>query len=475
MGPWDRPYPWSGSPESSRCVPFESQAYQIGPHFNLASFWNSIAPKGRNGRGHKNSMPSISLSVQQTDVKLGKRRRPSASGAPDSSRLNTTPSSESRRANQRAADDQKSTKTRAATTSRDSLDRAGDTLFSSIGVEHGQPYQSGNKCDLCRQPFETEEALLLAHLSRHFHELEGSLSCQRCQISFSHQGDLEWHMHSTEHKNDLYRPISRSPLGQKSSSTEEDRFKFCVRLRKWEQAQLHFHSRTIDDLSKEKNDKPHTRSKSLPPTTRKPLDSLEWSIRPESFDDSPSLSTDEDETITIKAASWSTEQTLLSLQQRIRDLMEQVLPDPPEDQDTPYSEFCETHSLPGSPEQLSKDDTLARVNRAISEPPYRTCGTGDWANRTNPYGGPDTNTPSHAAWNAASYAVGQKRANIDRDSGGWNDDEEDENGGLQPRKRKKGPKTATEVEKRFPCIYHVGEPEQFKTDTTRYPHISNMS
>lgn len=485
IGAWDRPWPCSISPELSRCLPLELQSYPGGPHIDLVSFWNSIAPKPRNASGHKDYMqtrPSFSLSVQPP-INVRKRRRSSAaprrldvgrnieegrqkdSGAATTSDRLQTP--------QLPVDNHKAhTLTNGPVP--DTFSRAGDTLFSLIGVENGHPYDTRNRCDLCRVPFETDEAALLAHLARHFKELEGSLSCQRCQIPFSHHGDLKLHLQSKEHQNNVYcLASSAGPLQSDNHLSSPDaRFRFCVRLRKWEQAQLHFHSRTIENLSNERQSKPSARSCSLPPRKRKPLESWEATGLLDAACDSHVSLGNQDGTVTSGSMTSTTEQTLQSLQQRIRDLMELVVPGSPDEQDTPYSEFCDTHSLPGSPEQaLSRDEVASKTNRARSEPPQRSCYNGE---RTAA-GSHDTPNNSAiqlgGAWSGASQGVSQKRSSDSSNPEEYYDGNDDGSERLQPKKRKTAP---TEATKRFPCIYHVGEPVQFKDDKTRYLHISNM-
>jgi hypothetical protein len=167
--------------------------------------------------------------------------------------------------------------------------------------------------------------------------------------------------------------------------------------------------------------------------------------------------------------------TLYSLQRRIRDLMEQFQPNTPNEQATPYSEFCDSHSLPGSPEQLSKDGSEVKVDRALSEPPLRTSRVGDGPKQAALYyASGNGHGTAGGVWNSASPVQGQKRGSDGRDFGEWGEDDASGNGSLQPKKRKTANGNFTEVDKRFPCIYHIGDPGQFKNDVARHRHISNM-
>lgn len=475
MGGWGGPCLWSTSPENTICLPMDLQSYQSGPLFDLTSVWNSVSPRGRNA----SSMlvkPAFSLSIQPSETHGRKRRRSSAERRKDDRRPGvkaSAPSATPLPAIKGPVEHRKPRQPTRPTAPGDNHSRAGDTLFSSIGVDNGRPYETKNICDLCRQPFETEEAPLLAHLSNHFHELEGSLSCKKCQITFAHHGDLEWHLQSTEHTDNVYASENGSITHASRPRLEDARFKFCVRLRKWEQAQLHLHERTIEDLSQTRARKSGLRSTSLPPRERKPVESLVSSPHQQPTVDSHVSSQCDRKMAVTDSAESTTEGTLYSLQQRLRDLMEKVQPPLPEEQDTPYSEFCDGHSLPGSPEEMPKDEMAAVVDRAMSGQPDRL-SRGDYAKQAGA-GYPDSSGSSTAGmgWSFGSHSQGQKRASDGRLSGQWQEDEADENDNLQPKKRKMAAGPA-EVEKRFPCIYYVGNPVQFKSDATKYQHISNL-
>ena len=479
----------------------ESQPYQGGPYLNLQSFWNSIVPRTRDAPPSRDSMrPSFQLSVQSAVTKPRRRRR-SAPRSQDILRIPETPAQQRpNHLNDAACAQPLDTIEQPAplpvlVLGSNTTTASADTLFSSIASKSGQPYEPKNLCDLCRQPFEAEEDDLYKHLSRHWSELVGSLSCDRCQILFSHKGDLQWHLRSTEHRDGT----GASLVG------------FSVRLRKWEQAQLRLHSQTIDKLLQSRSNQPPSRSSSVPPSKRKPLDSVtgEAESSARSYSESCKLVTDGSDHVTdyehngaldsqfLRAnmdteldaveprSSWNDfasrgavcreHATLRSLQQRIRNLMEQFQPTTPNEQATPYSEFCDSHSLPGSPEQLSKDSSDTKVDRALSEPPLHTSRVGDGTKQAAPYyaSGNDHGV-SGGVWNSESPGQGQKRGSDGRDFGQWEDDDGSGNGGLQPKKRKTANGNFDEVEKRFPCIYHIGDPMQFKTHVARHRHISNM-
>lgn len=491
IGLWDKPWAWSASHGPVGCIPIEPQHYQSGPYINLQSFWSSIAPRTRESRGSMRLQPSFALSVQPNVTKPRKRRR----SAPRSQGNRRTPETPTQlhRPNETGFSQPEETVEQPTAASRepvlggDTTSAASDTLFSSIASESGQPYDSKNLCDLCRLPFEAKEDALHGHLSKHLRELGGLLSCDKCNISFSHMGDLKWHLQSAEHR-DITDDTRRSTS--------------CFRLRNWEQAQLLLHSQTIDKLYQSRSKLPPRRPASVPPRPRKPLDSVtigESSARFQSK--SSNLVTDDDHVDTVNnplsdaainteldvtevrtSRDDSTDQgvvsqehmALHSLQRRIRDLMEQIHPTSPDEQATPYSEFCDSHSLPGSPEQLSKDGSETKVDRALSEPPLRTSLAGEGPKQTAPYyaSGNGYGT-SGVVWNSTSSGQGQKRGSDGRDFGQLGEDDGDGNGTLQPKKRKTAGGNS-EVEKRFPCIYHIGDPVQFKTDVARHRHISNM-
>lgn len=491
----------------------EPPPYQGGPYINLQSFWNSIAPRTRDVPASRSSTrPSFLLSVQPAVTKPRKRRR-SAPRSQDSRRTALTPEIQPQQVPHHPHDtaspqSQKTVEQPAASLETvlgsNTTTAPVDILFSSLAPESGQPYDSKNLCDLCRQPFEADEDALYKHLSQHLRELGGSLSCNKCQILFSHEGDLQWHFRSVEHRD----------------GTDASRVGFCVRLRKWEQAQLRLHSQTIDTLLQSRSNQAPSRSSSVPPRKRKPLDAAipdaesivrchGKSLNPAAddvlklvTDDERNPVTDDGQTDAIdnppSRAAMDTEldkveirtpqddstnggqasreqATLYSLQRRIRDLMEQFQPNTPNEQATPYAEFCDSHSLPGTPEQLSKDGSDAKVDRALSEPPLRTSRAGDGTKQVAPY---DRSSNGHStsggAWSSVSPCQGQKRGSDGRDCGQWEEEDGSGNGGLQPKKRKTANGNSTDMEKRFPCIYHIGDPVRFKTDVARHRHISNM-
>lgn len=264
IGLWDKPWVWSTSHGPAGCMPLESQG---GPCFNMQSFWNSIAPRTRHAAPPCGGSirPSFQLSVQPAASKPRKRRR-SAPRAQDNQRTPEPPATQPHHLKDAASSQPVDTVDRPAAclapvlgnSASDATITSADPLFSSIASEKGQPYEPKGLCDLCRQPFEAEEDALYKHLSQHWSELVGSLSCDKCQTLFSHKGDLRWHLQFAEH-GDVTCDTSRIEV---------------VRLRKWEQAQLRLHSQTIDKLLLRRSHQSSARSSSVPPRERKPFDSV---------------------------------------------------------------------------------------------------------------------------------------------------------------------------------------------------------
>lgn len=520
---WDRPPElWPGAlPVAStpdRCAPLESFNCQSVRYFDLQSVWNSIAPRSQTPRRLMQNRPALEL-VQPAEIepkkrRISKPRSPVDQQKPAPNLSKHAPIDLSRplepveppSAFQQPHGTLSSDGEPAISTSSSSrLPRFPDTLFSSTASERGVPYDPSNLCDLCRQPFEANEDALYTHLSRHLRELGGTFSCNQCQISFSHVGDLRWHIQDTSCSGSRHRLEARDSPGHFPPGVDDERrFKFCMELRNWEQAQMNLHSQTIEYLYRSRSTRTPRRSASLPPRKRVPLDqfdsheptgSLKSNIPSKSLDDvnnGTSFTSIDDHMsgvepkdnnpyrfVTVDQSDSNTRWTVYSLQRRILDLMEKIQPGSPEDsdQDTPYSEFCDSHSLPGSPEQLSKDTTQGgspMADRALSEPPKRRTALVDDSIRTMAYYPDGTSGAGgiSGAWDCGA-SKGQKRGNNAGDSG-ESHEEHSSNGGIASKKRKVAGGNGTEKVKRFPCIFHIGDPARFGGDTSKHQHISNM-
>jgi hypothetical protein len=126
--------------------------------------------------------------------------------------------------------------------------------------------------------------------------------------------------------------------------------------------------------------------------------------------------------------------------------------------------------LPGSPENYQR----IQHDRATSEPPVRTQGVEGYSKGAVPYNGDSERGRTGGSRNLGptNTSQGQKRGSGGHDSDQWEGD--DTNGPLQPKKRKTVSGCTNANEKRFPCIFHIGEPERFAKDLARHKHISNM-
>ena len=500
-------------------MPFDPYASQPMPYIDIQSLWNPTTRRAPDVRNVTSSMPvrsPVRLSVQPAKIKAKQRRRSTPRKTEGLKRDSCIAQPALNNLNVFRPAEPAGRQSTPTTSHIKSTCAVPDTLFSSIVSEKGRPYDPKNLCDLCRRPFEAEETALYAHLSKHLRELDGSFACEKCHTAFSHEGDLKWHQQSSE---------DGDCTGQVASGWENtDRLNFCVRLRKWEQAQLQLHSRTIDSLCQARSSQSRPRPSSLPPRKRRTLcitidedtekkharqpppdanvmtdnactDKANGSKDDQAQDaqfDTVDASSYRNKTTTLELESQkqsdafmveqtcsTTEQTMHSLQQRILDLMETIQPDLAENDDrpTPYSEFCDSHSLPGTPENYQRSQPFerdCRADRATSEPPRRIQSVEECWKGAAPYKGDSERGRTSGAWNLgpSNTGQGQKRSSDDHDPDQWERD--GPNGPLQPKKRKTVSGSTNANEKRFPCIFHIGEPERFAKDLTRHRHISNM-
>lgn len=513
LGGWERrseeiwPSTWFGP---ARCMPLDPYASQSVPYIDLQPFRNAIvsrAPDVRSGTNSFRVRSPVRLSVQPAKVKAKQRRR-STPRKKDDSQKRVSHVVEHESDHTELSRSLNPTNGQCSHQNLDapipvthSIDRFADTLFSLVASD-GRPYDPTNRCDLCRRPFEAEEDALYEHLSQHLRELDGSFSCKKCKATFSHKGDLKWHEQSSEDGN----CASQAAAGWQSRD----------RLTHWEQAQLQLHSRIIDGLCQARSSRIRPRAVSLPPRKRIPLsisadeetekthvdrllpaaDAMDnessisingqiQHVHPGSDDAScgrvETVTTQQDSqtqsnAIVVEQSISTTAQAVYSLQQRILDLMETIQPDLAENDDrpTPYSEFCDTHSLPGTPENFQRSQAFERDNRAdraTSEPPRRMQ---ECSKEAAPYNGDSERGRTTGTWDLgpSNAGQGQKRGSDRYDPDQWDGD--DSNGPLQPKKRKTVTGSTNANEKRFPCIFHIGEPERFAKDLSRHKHISNM-
>ena len=429
-----------------------------------------------------------------------------------------------------------------------------DTLFSSIAsAAGGATYEPTNLCDLCHHPFETDdEEGLSAHLAQHLREFKGTFHCDECEISFSRKDDLDWHLTCGRYGRRSTKKVITSrhiPPGV----DDDERFKFCIKLRDWEQAQLESHNRTIEEVCKASSRRRSSRPSSLPPRDRTPhnptnqgpteddepqSDSRRLRVSPmgpafvdvgkavqdsaaELLEETPDGTHGELLDIEISQKIISAQppdsgrktrgsspnlpltaqptnetqhtgttaptedlhndvnRTVFDLQRRVLSLLERFQPRSPDasDQGTPYSNFRDWSSLPGSPDLLEEDPSSpfsVIIERAESEPPLTferwaeapVKQNGQYYGNANVSGGGLERT-------GGSGRLGQKRGTWERNSG-EEDDEDGPGRNFQPKKRRVAAGSSADDEKRFPCVCYVGEPVRFASDVTRHKHISNM-
>lgn len=120
-------------------------------------------------------------------------------------------------------------------------------------------------CGLCGRHFSARYPdKLRKHLNDHCQELESSHKCRLCQIGFTHKSDLQARLRSAktgnrgfmfEHKfkcTGHHPPSASQPadsrwkVGSQITTTDDDRFDFCFRLRQWESFQLTSYRDSID-------------------------------------------------------------------------------------------------------------------------------------------------------------------------------------------------------------------------------------
>ncbi|KAK5680265.1 hypothetical protein LTS10_007192 [Elasticomyces elasticus] len=127
--------------------------------------------------------------------------------------------------------------------------------------------KKAQRCSICKKPYEEDIISLRAHLDRHVHEFraEGTApTCDICEVGFASQADLDWHIRSVkksipgqccgllpgheqpcrgypcgfDFKHDGTCTGHHPPYSSVSAWTENDRFRFCQLLRKWEMSQM---------------------------------------------------------------------------------------------------------------------------------------------------------------------------------------------------------------------------------------------
>ncbi|KAK5680360.1 hypothetical protein LTS10_007287 [Elasticomyces elasticus] len=122
----------------------------------------------------------------------------------------------------------------------------------------------GQKCSLCKKPYEKEGVLLRQHLDSHLTEFRAEQAvhyCEACEVGFAHEKDLRHHhniassggccglaLHHTEHckgylcgfnfKHTAPCNGHHPPPPNAASWSDHDRSKFGHALRNWELAQL---------------------------------------------------------------------------------------------------------------------------------------------------------------------------------------------------------------------------------------------
>ncbi|KAK5708926.1 hypothetical protein LTR17_020254 [Elasticomyces elasticus] len=127
--------------------------------------------------------------------------------------------------------------------------------------------KKAQECSICKKPYEKDTISLRAHLDRHVHEFraEGTApTCDICEVGFASQADLDWHLQSVKKslpgqccglppghdqpcrghpcgfnfKHDESCMGHHPPSSSISAWTENDRFRFCQLLWKWEISQV---------------------------------------------------------------------------------------------------------------------------------------------------------------------------------------------------------------------------------------------
>ncbi|KAK4542867.1 hypothetical protein LTR36_006056 [Oleoguttula mirabilis] len=137
------------------------------------------------------------------------------------------------------------------------------TVIQQRGKTTTIPANKPLLCVFCDEPFEEDCRNLLPHLRQHLDMFRGKHTCVTCNIGFVHKADLEKHILSAnivrhcgfsfDHKDPCtgHHVPERDHLGAQLS--DADRFRLCVQLGHWEQAQLRAYIVNVNELITRRN------------------------------------------------------------------------------------------------------------------------------------------------------------------------------------------------------------------------------